>query len=170
MRPLIERLARGRAWWGCLLLLGIALEAVALYYQYRLDYGPCVLCIHVRLWIAAWMLLAVLGLLLDDRPHVRRLLHGLNTLVMAILVERSWRLLGVERGFIDGSCEMDAGLPDWLALDRWWPQVFEPWEPCGYTPELAFGITMAEALLVMSLLLGLVSALLAWASLRARAG
>jgi len=166
MRALIERLERGRGWWGFLLLLGLALEAVALYYQYRLDYGPCVLCIHVRLWVAAWMLLAVGGLLLSDRPGVRRLLHGLNTLVMVILVERSWQLLGVERGFIEGSCEMDAGLPDWLALDRWWPQVFEPWEPCGYTPELAFGITMAEALLVMSLLLCLVSALLTWSSLR----
>ena len=166
MEPLSERLARGRAWWGFLLLLGLGLEGVALYYQYRLDYGPCVLCIHVRLGVAVWMLLAVLGLLLPDRALVRGLLHGLNTLVMAVLVERSWRLLGVERGFIEGSCEMDAGLPDWLALDRWWPQLFEPWEPCGYTPELLFGITMAEALLVMSLVLCLLSARFTWAGLR----
>ncbi len=48
---------------------------------------------------------------------------------------------------------MDSSLPNWFALDKWWPTVFEVMEPCGYTPELLFGITMAEALVVFSILM-----------------
>jgi disulfide bond formation protein DsbB len=47
-----------------------------------------------------------------------------------------------------------------LALQEWFPALFKVWEACGYTPELLFGITMAEALLVMSASLVLVSFML----------
>ena len=49
------------------------------------------------------------------------------------------------------------GLPKWLALEEWFPSMFKVWEACGYTPELLFGITMAEALLVMSASMVLIS-------------
>jgi disulfide bond formation protein DsbB len=45
---------------------------------------------------------------------------------------------------------MDLGLPSWLALDSWFPAVFQVQTTCGYTPELLFGISMAEALIVFS--------------------
>ncbi|MDH3971388.1 MAG: disulfide bond formation protein B, partial [Gammaproteobacteria bacterium] len=43
--------------------------------------------------------------------------------------------------------------PSWFALDQWFPAMFKVWEACGYTPELLFGVTMAEALLVLSIML-----------------
>ena len=43
--------------------------------------------------------------------------------------------------------------------------MFEPWEPCGYTPELPFGITMAEGLVVIGLAWVAVSLVLTLASL-----
>ena len=70
--------------------------------------------------------------------------------VMAGLLERSWMLLGTERGFIEGSCDFDLGLPAWLALDQWFPEVFKVWEACGYTTELLFEVSMAEGLVAMS--------------------
>jgi disulfide bond formation protein DsbB len=79
-------------------------------------------------------------------------------LLMGGMLERSWQLLGTERGWIFGSCNMDAGLPAWFALDRWFPAVFEVKDACGYTPELLFGVTMAEALLLFSLTLTLLAA------------
>jgi disulfide bond formation protein DsbB len=91
-------------------------------------------------------------------------MHGFNALVMAGLLERSYQLLGTERGWIFGSCDFDLGLPSWLALQEWLPSFFKVWESCGYTPELLFGITMAEALLVMSTLLMLASLVLAAAT------
>jgi disulfide bond formation protein DsbB len=61
---------------------------------------------------------------------------------------------------------MKLGFPDWIALDKWLPSVFEPWEPCGYTPELLFGITMAEGLIVVSVTAILVTAMMSVYSLK----
>ena len=62
----------------------------------------------------------------------------------------------VERGWVFGDCTMDLGMPSWLswlALDKWLPWLFEVQTTCGYTPLIAFNITMAETLLVFSVLL-----------------
>ncbi len=151
----------GSGWyWLALLLVGLSMEGMALLYQYVWDYAPCVLCIHVRIWLLGMMMVAALVLSLRRYRHVITGMHGLVALLMAGLLERSYQLLATERGWIFGSCNMDAGLPDWFALDRWFPAVFEVKEACGYTPELLFGITMAEALLVFSLLMTLLAATL----------
>ncbi len=154
------RLPETGAYWLVFLLLGLAMEGVALFYQYKLDYAPCVICIHIRIWTAALILVAISGLLVH-KSRIGILTSQLLMLVVSIgLLERSWLLLGIERGFVEGSCSMDSGLPSWFALDKWWPTVFEVMEPCGYTPELLFGITMAEALLVFSVSMILVHLLL----------
>ncbi len=156
----LDRIARGPAWWLGLIALGVAMEATALYYQYALDYYPCVLCIHVRIWTLGVIVLALIALAVRRRPLLRLLAHGLTTVLMAGLLERSWRLLGTERGFIEGSCTFDAGLPPWFALDRWLPWMFQVQDACGYTPELLFGVTMAEALTVLAATLLVFSAAL----------
>ncbi len=160
---MLDKLAsvgESRWYWVALLLLGLSMEGMALLYQYQWDYAPCVLCIHVRIWLLGMITLAALALWLQRYPLWRPALHGLIALLMGGLLERSYQLLGTERGWIYGSCNMDAGLPDWFALDRWFPAVFEVKEACGYTPELLFGITMAEALLLFSALMVLLSATL----------
>lgn len=95
--------------------------------------------------------------------HSGRLLVVVHALVMFIMIglfERSYLLLGTERGWVFGSCDFDLGLPEWLDLQGWFPSLFKVWEACGYTPELLFGITMAEALLMMSASLVLLSSTL----------
>ena len=47
-------------------------------------------------------------------------------------------------------CGFDAGLPPWLALEDWLPWLYRVEASCGYTPELLLGITMAEALMALS--------------------
>ena len=145
-------------YWIILGLGGFAMEAIALFYQYRLDYWPCVLCIHVRIWVLALILTAVLGFFSRRRQRLLLLAHAATVVIGLGLLERSWKLLGVERGTLEGSCSMDSGLPPWFALDQWFPWLFKVWEPCGYTPELLFGITMAEALVALSVLLTLLGA------------
>jgi disulfide bond formation protein DsbB len=156
----LQRLAgvgRSGWYWLGLLLLGLSMEGVALFYQYRLDYAPCVLCIHVRIWVLGLIVVAGIALWLRRNPSGLAALHGLIALSMGGMLERSWQLLGTERGWIFGSCNMDAGLPAWFALDRWFPAVFEVKDACGYTPELLFGVTMAEGLLFFSLTLTLLA-------------
>lgn len=158
-------LADSSRYWLAIILLGLTMEAVALIYQYYLDYYPCVLCIHVRIWLLGLMLVAVMALFVRHRRWLRVLAHGLATLMLVGLLERSWMLLGTERGFVEGSCNFDSGLPTWFALDQWFPALFKIWEACGYTPELVLGITMAEALVVTAAILALVSVVLLVAEL-----
>ena len=160
MKEFLIDLGRQRRYWLLLILLGIALEAAALYYQYALDEWPCLLCIHVRMLVLAFILLGLLALFFTESIAAMRLFHGVNTLLMAWLAERSWQVLAVERGWVFGDCAMQLGMPSWFALDKWLPQVFEVQTACGYSPLILFNITMAESLLVISILLLLLSAAL----------
>lgn len=135
-----------KMFWGYLALLSLAMEGTALFYQYQLDYGPCVLCIHIRAWVALLFIGALCGLFTIDKPVPQATGLFISLAASAGMLERSWLTLGIERGTVDGSCTIDSGFPAWLPLDQWSPWMFEPWESCGYTPELLFGITMAEGL------------------------
>ena len=148
-----------RPLWLLLISSCLLFEAFALYYQYALDFPPCVVCIHVRILLATLLLIATFGLFL--RRHLIARISALLLIltVCAALVERSWLLLGTERGFIMGSCSFDLGLPNWLALDQWAPLIFKVHTTCGYTPIIALGFSMAEILLV---LFSLMSVFILW--------
>lgn len=149
-----------KLYWLVLLVFGIAMEVAALFYQYVLEYYPCVLCIHVRIIVVGIIIISILGFLFHAQKKTSLILHLLMTALFVSLFERSYQLLGVERGFVTGECSMNSGLPSWLSVDQWFPLVFKIWEPCGYTPVLLFGITMAEALFVSSAILVLISTFL----------
>ncbi|VAW74212.1 Periplasmic thiol:disulfide oxidoreductase DsbB, required for DsbA reoxidation, partial [hydrothermal vent metagenome] len=147
----LDKIGTSAWFWLALVILGLSLEGLALVYQYVLEYWPCVLCIHVRIWVVGLVVAAVAGLVLRQKRSGRIIAHALVLVVSLGLLERSWKLFAIERGFaVDGECNFDAGLPAWFALDQWFPAIFKVWEACGYTPELLFGVTMAEALLGLS--------------------
>ena len=164
MKQFLIDLSGQRRYWAALVLIGIVLEAAALYYQYVLDEWPCVLCIHVRIWVMAFILLGMIAIFCVQSKLAMRFAHGFNVIIMVGLVERSWNVLAVERGWIFGSCELDLGMPAWFALDKWVPSLFEVQTSCGYTPLILFNITMAEVLLVFSALLLIISAAVCFAS------
>ena len=106
-----------RFYWLALLLLGIAQETTALIYQYALDFQPCVLCIHVRLWVVALMLVAIFGFFVRKHRSGWRIANILTVVIALGLLDRAWQLLGVERGFIAGTCDFDLGLPScWQSI------------------------------------------------------
>lgn len=151
-------IARSRVYWALVLLACLMMEGVALYYQYVLDYGPCVLCVQVRAWIAALALIALMVLIGGGSLALPG--HLISLGLTLGLVRSSYLTLGIEQGTIIDACSMDPHFPSWLPLHQWLPTLFEPWEPCGYTPMLAFNVSMAEALMVISLLWMLVSLIL----------
>ena len=157
MLETISRLSQGKLYWILLFILGISLEGGALYHQYVLDEWPCVLCIHVRIWVLGFIVLAILALLFDNNKWLNRGFHLTNSIIMTGLVERSWQTLAVERGWVFGECDMESGLPSWFALDKWFPAVFEVQTACGYTPLIILEITLAEVLMLISSGLLLVS-------------
>ena len=150
MLEMLASIGKSRLYWLALVIIGLSFEAVALYYQYVLDEMPCVLCIQVRLWVAALIILSLLALWLRRSGFTNVLAHLLGLVIAAGLLERSYQLLGTERGFVVGECGFDLGLPAWFAPDVWFPAMFQVETTCGYTPELLFGISMAEALIVLS--------------------
>ena len=146
-----SNLSRSSLYWIAMIVIAVAAEAIALYYQYGLNQYPCVLCIHVRLWVAAFIVIGVLGLLLRNSRAGLMLASVLSVVAAIGFTERSWQTLATERGWIiELACPMDAGLPAWFDLDVWFPAVFGVQASCGISPEMLFGITMAEALMVMS--------------------
>ncbi len=153
IKQLIIDLSRQRLYWIALVLFGIALEIAALFYQYVLDEWPCVLCIHVRIWVFAFILVGLVALILHKSLIAIRVCHGLTVVAMAGMLERSYQVLAIERGWIFGDCDMELGMPPWFAIDKWFPWIFEVQTSCGYTPLIIFNISMAEMLLVFSILL-----------------
>ncbi|MDH3389137.1 MAG: disulfide bond formation protein B [Gammaproteobacteria bacterium] len=164
MGEFLVNLSQQRRYWLFLVLLGIALEGAALYYQYVRDEWPCVLCIQVRIWVVAFTLLGLLAIFFTGFKVAMKVFHGISVVIMFGLLERSWRVLAVERGWIFGDCEMDLGMPAWFALDKWFPWIFEVQTSCGYTPLILFDISLAEVLLVFSVFLSIISAALFVAS------
>jgi disulfide bond formation protein DsbB len=137
-------------YWVLLVLIGLSFECVALYYQYVLELQPCVLCIQVRIWVMALIVVSLAAIWVHRNAYMNLLAHMLTVLIALGMLERSYQLLGTERGFTFNDCGLDLGLPAWFALDSWFPAMFQVQTSCGYTPELLFGITMAEALIVFS--------------------
>jgi len=137
-----------RSYWLTLAVASAAMMATALYYQYVLGEEPCQVCIQARLWVVGFMLVATVMTLLPNTRSLRSLGNCLALACAIGLVERSWFLYQLENGMGDGSCEFQLGMPDWFAVDRWFPTLFEVRNLCSFTPEMLFGLSMAESLLL----------------------
>lgn len=137
-------------YWLAYISGGLSLLVVALFYQYQLEELPCVVCIQVRLWISLIVIVSLAGLVFRRTVWLNVSLQMAILLSVIGLAERSYLLLGTERGFIFGDCGFDAGLPAWFAIEQWLPWIYQVETSCGYTPEIIFGVTMAEALMLLS--------------------
>ena len=153
----LSNVALNRWYWLVFILGGILLIAAALYFQFVRDELPCTLCIHVRLWVTLFIIVSFAGLLLRRLKIINTLAQLSILLIAGALIERSWQLLGTERGFLPGTCGFDLGLPAWFTIEEWLPWLFRVETTCGQTPEILFGISMAEALIVLSILLFIIS-------------
>ena len=122
----------------------------ALYFQYILEEQPCLMCIQVRIWLVLLIFVSIFGLLTRTQRWSNLVAQTGLVIIAVGLAERSYMLLGTERGFVFSDCGFDLGLPEWLAIDAWFPRLFQVETTCGYTPEIMFGITMAESLMALS--------------------
>ena len=139
-------------------MAGVALLAVALYYQYVLGDEPCQVCIHARLWVAAFTLIALFMTAAPQKTALRIAANAGVLIASVGLTERARYLYRLENGIGDGSCQFQLGMPDWFAVDRWMPWLFEVRNLCSFTPEMLFGLSMAESLMGIGALLSLVAA------------
>ena len=152
-------LTTGRGLWWAVFALSSGLLAAALYWQYVIGDDPCQVCIQARLWAVALGLVGALMLLLPESRVTRLLGLGLTFIASAGMGERAYYLYEIENFRGDGSCEFTLGMPSWFAVDQWFPALFEVRNICSYTPEIAFGVSMAEALIVIALVVCIITLL-----------
>lgn len=160
----LKTISHSRGYWLLYIIGSLALLAAALYFQFVRELPPCLLCIQVRLLLSLLIVVSIAGLLSRTNRAVNVIAHLSVILVAVALIERSYQLLGTERGFVFSDCGFDLGLPAWFAIDEWLPWLYRVETTCGYTPEIIFSITMAEALMLMSVVMLLFSVLVALAS------
>jgi protein dithiol:quinone oxidoreductase len=154
----LKVISQSHWYWPAFIVSGVGMLAVALIFQHVLEEPPCVVCIQIRLLVSLLVIIAVIGFF-SRRNRVMTFLSHLSVVIVAIsFVERCYLLLGTEKGFVFADCGFSLGLPAWFAIDEWLPWLYRIETSCGYTPEIIFGITMAETLMVLSsslLVLGL---------------
>ena len=143
----LTNLLQTRWYWAVVAALGFLLLAVALYYQYALGDEPCQVCIHARLWVVAFTLIALIVLVMPQTSPVRVAGNVGVIIAGAGLFERARYLYRLENGIGDGSCQFQLGMPDWFAVDRWMPWLFEVRNLCSFTPEMLLGLSMAETMM-----------------------
>jgi len=153
----LKNISNSHWYWLVYIAGGLSLLAAALYFQFVREELPCLMCIQVRLLISLLVIVSFAGLFFRGNKVISSVAHLSLILIAVGLTERSYQLLGTERGFVFGDCGFNLGLPTWLAVEEWIPWLYRVETSCGYTPEIIFGITIAEALMVMSVLLLLVS-------------
>lgn len=144
-----------RRWqaWTAVIVISTGLIAGALYFQFAQNKYPCELCIYTRVWIVAIALVAVAGLVMRKTVWPLRLLVAAELLLSIGLATVVWDLLGLEYGFgAPGDCSINPDFWAWAPLDAWLPVLFEVQGPCMATPTVLFGLSMADALAVVTCL------------------
>ena len=139
----------GSRWqsWAAVVGICVALEAGAVYYQEALMYFPCELCIYTRVWIAAIALVALLGLVVRKQVWLMRAVLVAQIGLCLGLAGVVWKLIAIDYEFAsDGACSLYPNFPSWAPLDQWFPMLFSVQASCGKTPEIVFGLSMADGL------------------------
>ena len=162
---LLQNISRSSWYWLLYIISCLSMLSVALYSQHVTGELPCVMCIQVRLLLSLLLIVSIIGLLTRDNRWLNNASNLSVVLIAASLTERSYMLLGTERGFVFSDCGFDLGMPAWFDIEQWLPWLYRVETSCGYTPEVMFGFTMAELLMVMSASLLLISLMIFLASL-----
>jgi len=130
----IKSLSMRRWPWLLLCIFSVLLECFALFMQHAMGVEPCNECIYIRAGVLG---IAVSGLIGAVAPRIL-ILRWIALVVW--LVALGWSLyranllLSLEqkvREGLEAGCGRFKGFPEWMPLERWLPDMFEPRAMCG---------------------------------------
>lgn len=153
---------KSRTPWVLVLFSALALEAVALYFQYGMRLDPCVLCVYQRSAVAGIALGGLVGAIYPTNLVVR-LIGYLAILASAVLGLRFALQHVAVLGGASFDCSFLPNYPAWLPLHEWLPFLFQPTGMCDEIDWSLLGFSMPE---VMVGVFAAYLAALAYASLR----
>jgi protein dithiol:quinone oxidoreductase len=123
-----------RGLWLLLAAVALALDGGALYLQHVLQVEPCNECIYVRAGVLGIAVAGLIGALAPKYLVVRLIALAAWLGALGWSLHRVTLLLDLERIVSEGgeaSCKRFKGFPEWMPLDIWLPEVFEPRAMCG---------------------------------------
>ena len=145
---LIYELGQAAYFWLAGILYFAVMESIALYYQYVLQFYPCALCVQVRAWVIGAILSSAVSIYFRGSFWIRFFGLFLTIVFVSGAFYTSYYAWGVEKGTVISTCSMGAGFPSFIPLDQWIPLFFGANGPCGQSPEMWFGLSMVETLMI----------------------
>ncbi|URJ24937.1 disulfide bond formation protein DsbB [Candidatus Blochmannia ocreatus (nom. nud.)] len=121
-----------RKYWFLLILTIITLELTALYLQHISIFIPCILCIYQRCALGG---IGIAGIIAIISPKI----YIIRMLAVCIWIYSAWKgfLLAKEQINIQSNpspfltCDLFVQFPNWIPLNKWWPNVFEGQGDCA---------------------------------------
>jgi disulfide bond formation protein DsbB len=130
----IKSLSLQRWPWLALAATAVLLECFALYMQHVMGVEPCNECIYVRVSVMGVAVAGLIGAIAPRFLVLRSSAMALWLLSVGWGLYRAQLLLDLEQKVREGAeagCARFKGFPDWMPLERWLPDVFEPRAMCG---------------------------------------
>ena len=125
MIRLFSQLADKKSAWFFLFFSALALQAVALYFQYGMNLQPCIMCIYQRTAMYG-ILLAGLIVLIKNNVFTR-VIGFAGWAVSAgwgfIIAREHVEILNAKNPFF-ASCEIVPNFPSFMPLHEWLPAIF----------------------------------------------
>ncbi|QIR14385.1 disulfide bond formation protein DsbB [Shewanella aestuarii] len=145
----LQHFAHSRLSWGLLFFSGLVLEIAALYFQYYMDYAPCVMCIYIRVAVLGIMISALIGAV-NPKFWLLRFAGMLGWIISAVWGAK----LAFELNEMQvnpspfSTCSFFPEFPEFMPLDEWLPQIFSPTGMCGESVWSFLSISMVQWMII----------------------
>lgn len=153
------------------LLLGfsaLALELVALYFQYGMGLEPCVMCIYQRAAVAGLAVAGFIGAAAPQHTFVRLLALAIWFTAAfwgASIAFEHVQMQDPENFMLAMSCDVYPNFPSWLAIHEWFPSVFEARGTCDSIDWQFLGLSMPSWMVVSFVIYSLLAVIILLARL-----
>ncbi len=136
---------RTRIPWLLVFGSAVALEILALYFQYGMGLDPCVLCVYQRGTVLGIAIGGLIGVVYPQQLFVRAIGYLAIAASAALGLRFALQHVAVIGG-LSFECGFLPDFPSWLPLHEWLPSVFQPTGMCGEIDWTLFGLTMPEVM------------------------
>ncbi|MCL1143070.1 disulfide bond formation protein DsbB [Shewanella gaetbuli] len=141
----LQLFCQNRLSWLLLFFSGLALQLSALFFQYVMEYDPCVMCVYIRVAVLGIMLSGLVGALFP-KLWILRFIAMIGWIVSAIWGAK----LAFELNDMQvnpnpfATCSFFPEFPEFMPLDKWLPEVFSPTGMCGESVWSFLSLTMVQ--------------------------
>ena len=112
--------------------LGVLMLAFAFGSQHLYDFQPCTMCIEIRFWISAAIIVALASAILGFLTRWGSRIAQMATVgLYAASAVEAIRLSMIEKGYLFSGCTPFTFYQEYLPLESWWPSMFEVQGLCG---------------------------------------